>query len=68
MKNGKATELVQVCWELTPDNLDRELNGLVNGLKYFKKTSGTIVTFNVKDSISRNGIKISVVPAYQYLA
>jgi len=68
MKNGKATELVQVCWELTPDNIDRELNGLVNGLKYFKMTSGTIVTFNVKDSISRDGINISVVPAYQYMA
>ena len=68
MKNGKAAELVQVCWELTPDNLDRELNGLVNALKFFKMTSGTIVTFNTKDSFSRDAISISAVPAYNYMA
>lgn len=68
MKNGIAVELVQVCWELNADNIDRELNGLVNGLKFFKISSGTIVTFNIKDTITQSGFNIDVVPAYQYMA
>lgn len=67
MKNGVIVELVQVCFELTPDNLMRELNGLLNAMKFFKKKKATIVTFATTDYIKEKGFEIEVVPAYTYL-
>jgi hypothetical protein len=67
MKNGQVIELVQVCYELTPDNLQRELNGLLKAMRFFKQQKARIVTFNNSDSIEEDGYKIEVIPAYKYL-
>lgn len=68
MKNGTIEALVQVCFELTADNLQRELNGLKKAMKYFDFKKGTIVTFKDSDFIQENGYFIDIVPAYQFLS
>jgi predicted AAA+ superfamily ATPase len=68
MKNGIIQSLVQVCFELTADNLQRELKGLQKAMKYFDVKKGTIVTFNDADLILEDGCEIEVVPAYQFLS
>ena len=67
MKNGNVTELVQVCYELTTDNLKRELNGLHQAMKFFNLNRATIVTFSNSDFIKEDNCEIEVIPAYKYL-
>ncbi len=67
LQKGIAVELVQVCFELTPDNIKRELNGLIKAMKFFNKLKATIVTFSDTDFIKQNEYEINVVPAYIYL-
>ena len=67
MKNGVVKELVQVCYELTQDNLKRETNGLIQALKFFKLKKGKIITFANSDFIKIDNFEIEVLPAYQYL-
>jgi len=68
MKNGAVAKLVQVCYELTPDNLKRELNGLLGAMRFFNQRKATIVTFNNTDFIVQDGFEIVVIPAFKYLA
>lgn len=67
MKNGRVIELVQVCYELTPDNLKREMNGLLQAMRFFNKSKAVLVTFSNSDLIKEDNFEIDVVPAYKYL-
>jgi len=67
MKNGNVIELVQVCYELTPDNLKRELNGLLQAMRFFNLKKGAIISFSDTDSIKVDGFEIEVIPAFKYL-
>jgi hypothetical protein len=67
MKNGQVVELVQVCYELTPDNLKRELNGLIKAMKFFSFKKGVIVTFNNSDLLHQDDFEIEVIPAHTFL-
>ena len=61
-------DLIQVCFELNPENTPREVRGLLDAMNYFKKVSGTIITLNQQDEIRQEGKQIHVVPAWQFLA
>ena len=67
MKNNVVTEIVQVCYELTPDNLKRELNGLLQAMKFFNLQKAKIVTFSNTDFIHQDEFEIEVIPAFKYL-
>ncbi len=56
---------IQVCWELTPDNQDREINGLLKAMDFFNQENGTIITFNTEDIIQTEGKRINVIPAWK---
>lgn len=58
---------IQVCWELTHDNQDREINGLLEAMDFFNLNSGTIITFDTEDTIQTNGKKLNVIPAWKCL-
>jgi predicted AAA+ superfamily ATPase len=58
---------IQVCWELTNDNQDREINGLLEAMDFFHLDTGTILTFDTEDVIQISGKRISVIPARNYL-
>jgi predicted AAA+ superfamily ATPase len=67
VKNSQVIELVQVCYELTPDNLKREKNGLLQAMRFFNLTKASIVTFSNSDLIKEDEYEIMVVPAFKYL-
>ena len=64
---GKIMEAVQVCFDLNQDNLDRELNGLIDSLKFFNLKQGAIVTLNQKDRFKKESLVVDVTPAHEYL-
>ena len=57
---------VQVCWELTNENKEREVRGLVETCKKFPGVKPLIVTFNQKDKISYGGMIIEAVSAVEF--
>lgn len=67
IKNNKVVECIQVCYDLNPDNLNREITGLTKALKNFNLTKGKIITLNQRDSFEKNGLQIEVIPANEYL-
>ena len=67
MKNEKIEQVIQVCYELLPENREREIRGLKEAMNFFKIDNGLIISFNQKDAFMNNGKRIEVVPAYQFL-
>ena len=65
--NGKVKELIQVCYELNQDNLEREANGLYEAMRFFNIKKGLIVTLNQTDNLFNNGMTIAVLPAHKFL-
>lgn len=62
---GKSTLLVQVCWELTIDNLKRALDGLWEAMRFFDHKEAMLVTFNQEDEFEQEGYTIRVLPFHQ---
>ena len=65
--SDKPERLVQVCWELTVDNEERETGGLTAAMRFFGKKNGIIVTCGQQDRILVEDMTIDVVPAHQFL-
>ena len=63
----KILEVIQVCFTLNQDNLERELNGLFEALEFFNLSNGTIVTLNQNDCFERNGKTANIIKGYEYL-
>ena len=59
------TKCVQVCWELSADNQDREINGLLGAMEFFGLAEGEILTYDTEDLILTNGKTITVTPAWK---
>ena len=66
-RNRVAVDALQVCFELNPDNLDREIKGLVEALTVLNLKKGRIVTVAQKDRYERDGRVIDVVPCHEFL-
>ena len=65
-KDAVPENAVQVCYELSRENKEREVRGLVETCKKFPGVKGVIVTFNQKDKISYGGMIVEVVPAMEF--
>lgn len=63
----KIKMVLQVCSEITPDNMAREIDGLAEALTFFKQNEGVIVTLNQTDSLTKNGKIIQLIPAHQWI-
>lgn len=59
---GKVKEVVQVCYKLNSDNLQRETDGIIDALNFFKMKKGIIVTLNQTDILLKDGKEIRVIP------
>ena len=68
MKNEKMEQVIQVCYELLPENREREIRGLKEAMDFFKTDKGLIVSFNQNDALMHNGKRIEVLPAWKFLA
>jgi hypothetical protein len=64
--HGGQPQCVQVCWDLTRDNEDREIAGLLSALDFFGLSDGTILTADTSDRILKDGKSIQVVPVHQF--
>ncbi|MEI6765940.1 MAG: ATP-binding protein [Bacteroidota bacterium] len=62
-KNEKICLAVQVCWHLTEDNMEREINGLSVAMKATGAKQGVIITFDQQDSFG----KIKAIPAWKWM-
>ncbi len=66
-QNGSINMAIQVCYELTDDNKDREINGLLAALDAFNLNEGLILTYNQEDKIVVNHKNINVIPVWKWL-
>lgn len=66
-KNDQSVILLQVCIEVHGENKDREINGLVEAMEFFKLSEGTIITLNQSDTIVLNSKQINLIPGYLFM-
>ncbi|MBV5348194.1 ATP-binding protein [bacterium] len=67
VQKGQPTDAIQVCYQLTTDNLSRELKGLEEAMTELKLESGLIITHNQEDSFEVSGKAVKAIPAWKYL-
>lgn len=67
-EKGEITGVLQVCYELTQDNLDRELNGLFEALDFFDLETGSIVTLNQSDQFKKESKTANIIPCHEFMA
>ena len=63
----KIKQAIQVCYELTDDNKEREINGLLEALDTFNLITGLILTFNQDDSLIVGDKSILVKPTWRWM-
>ena len=63
----EAFSAIQVCAELTPDNRDRELKGLLGAMQCLGLREGAIVTLRQTDWATLDGRTIRILPAHEWL-
>ncbi|MGD9777967.1 ATP-binding protein [Methanosarcina mazei] len=67
-KGLEPSRLIQVCLDLSdPETKEREVNGLLAGMKNFRMKEGTIITSDVFDEEVVNGKRIRYVPLWYWL-
>jgi uncharacterized protein len=63
----KITQAIQVCYHLTEENKDREINGMAEALEEFKLKEGLILTYNQDDHFEIKDKIIKVIPVWKWL-
>ena len=61
-----APQCIQVCLELNLDNTERELNGLLAAMDFFKVQEGLILTRDSRDLFIKEDKKITIMPVWDY--
>ena len=64
-KGSQISALVQVCWHLADDNIERELNGLTEASKVTGCKTCLIITFDQEMTMEREGISVNVMPVWK---
>ena len=59
-ENNQLKHIIQVCYQLTDENFEREYEGLIEAMKFFDKKEGIIVTLNQTDTLIKDQFKVSV--------
>jgi len=65
--HGKVTAALQVCYELSQKNRDRELDGLTSAMLTLGIKNGIILTYHQKETIVHSGFSLHVLPVWQWL-
>ncbi len=69
VKGQKQMLPVQVAWEVTNDDTrTRELKGLAEACRMINTKYGIIVTFDTKETLEFDGIKVDMIPVYEFCA
>ncbi|MCD6218828.1 ATP-binding protein [Candidatus Calescamantes bacterium] len=67
VRNNNKFYAYQVCFELTEDNREREIKGLVTSCYWLGLKKGIILTYAQEEEIDWGGIKIKIIPAWKWL-
>lgn len=67
LQKGTVCAAIQVCYDLNPDNLERELNGINEAMQFFGLKEGVLVTYSQHDSFDTAGGKVTVIPMAEFL-
>lgn len=63
----KITNVIQVTNELSNNNKQRELKGLLEAMEYFKLKNGLILSYDQETNITLDKKKISVKPVWKWI-
>ena len=64
--NNHPKEAIQVCYEITSENFDREIRGLSEAMRELKLSTGIILTMNEKDTLDIPEGCIQIIPVHQW--
>jgi predicted AAA+ superfamily ATPase len=64
---NQSIQLIQVCYDLTIDNKDREIKGLLEAMDFFELKEGIIVTFDQQEEFLLKDKIIKVIPGHEFL-
>ncbi len=64
---GVVTSAFQVCYELSRENRNREIDGLIAAMTAQTLAEGIILTYHQEETITRNGYSIDVLPVWKWL-
>jgi predicted AAA+ superfamily ATPase len=67
-ERGGISSAFQACYKLDEDNKGRELGGLLEALEEFRLSEGLVLTFDQDDHFDLDGKKITVMPAWKWMA
>lgn len=63
----KITGAIQVCYEFTKENRDRETGGLLKAMAEFGLAQGMILTYDQEDTLISDGKTIIIRPVWKWL-
>ena len=63
----KITTALQVCYELTAKNKEREVQGLLQALRQFHLPIGIILTYDQEEEFKEEHKLIQVIPVWKWL-
>ena len=66
-KGKDIIQAIQVCYELTPENREREIKGLIEAMEKFHLKEGTILTDNQTEKITIKEKTINCTPLWRWL-
>lgn len=67
MKNKQICQAIQVCYELTNQNQDREINSLIEVAEQYKIKKLLLITRNQEEIKKIKGYKIEIVKIEKWL-
>ncbi len=67
LDKGSVFKAIQVCLQLDSDNREREFAGLIDALKTYHLSEGTIVTLSQEDTFEIDGFTIQLIPSFKFL-
>ena len=59
-RSESIVQLIQVCWELTEENYEREMGGLLAASEHTGCRNCKIITFDRTDSLEYRGLKVQI--------
>jgi predicted AAA+ superfamily ATPase len=66
VKPHEQPRCIQSCWDITAEDQEREINGLLAAMDFFDQKEGTILTYNTSDIVLTAGKKINVLPTWKW--
>jgi len=66
-KNTEIESIIQVCYELNADNMDRAINGLKEAMLELGLIDGLILTLDQEGEIQDTSINMKLMPVWKWM-